>query len=186
MASLLAVLALGAFFYFHHPTPASSPGGTPTVWQTATSSGPTVTTITASIGPAPAGQKRYANTKFHLSLLYPDNLAVNEFSETSGALTVTFKKEDGSNGGFQIYATPYSDTQITSARFKLDEPSGVMKNPTPIVIDGVPASMFFSTNPIMGDTREVWFIRNGFLYEVTTYKELDAWLSSIMQTWKFL
>ena len=38
----------------------------------------------------------------------------------------------------------------------------------------------------MGDAREVWFIKNGFLYEVTTYKELDAWLASIMQTWKFI
>ena len=38
----------------------------------------------------------------------------------------------------------------------------------------------------IGHTREVWFIHNGFLYEVTTYKEIDEWLGSIMQTWKFI
>ena len=37
-----------------------------------------------------------------------------------------------------------------------------------------------------GDTREVWFIHGGYLYEVTTYKELDIWLAGIMRTWKFI
>jgi hypothetical protein len=37
----------------------------------------------------------------------------------------------------------------------------------------------------MGDTREVWFIKGGFLYEVTTYKQLDTWLAQILQTWQF-
>jgi hypothetical protein len=38
----------------------------------------------------------------------------------------------------------------------------------------------------MGDAREVWFIKSGYLFEVTTYKPLDSWLSQILQTWKFL
>ena len=45
--------------------------------------------------------------------------------------------------------------------------------------------MFFSKNGLMGDTREVWFTHGGYLYEVTTYKELDPWLSGIMASWKF-
>jgi hypothetical protein len=57
--------------------------------------------------------------------------------------------------------------------------------PTPVTIDGVPATMFFGSNSIMGDTREIWFIHGGFLYEVTTYKQLDSWLTPIMQTWQF-
>jgi hypothetical protein len=46
--------------------------------------------------------------------------------------------------------------------------------------------MFFSQNPVMGETREVWFIKDGYLYEVTTYRELDSWLSQIMATWQWL
>lgn len=38
----------------------------------------------------------------------------------------------------------------------------------------------------MGDTRELWFIHNGYLYEVATYKTLDAWLAGIMQMWQFV
>jgi hypothetical protein len=45
--------------------------------------------------------------------------------------------------------------------------------------------MFFGSNSVMGDTREIWFTHGGFLYEVTTYKELDSWLAPIMQTWQF-
>ena len=54
------------------------------------------------------------------------------------------------------------------------------------MIDGVPAKSFFGYNDAMGDTREVWLIHGGFLYEVTTYKSLDDWLTLILQTWKFI
>jgi len=50
----------------------------------------------------------------------------------------------------------------------------------------VRATMFYGNNPIMGDTREVWFINGGYLYEVATYKSLDTWLAGTMQSWKFL
>jgi hypothetical protein len=45
---------------------------------------------------------------------------------------------------------------------------------------------FFSHAPRLDDTREVWFIHGGFLYEITTYKELDAWLLPILHSWQFL
>jgi hypothetical protein len=41
----------------------------------------------------------------------------------------------------------------------------------------VPAKSFFGHNDAMGDTREVWLVHGGFLYEVTTYEPLDAWLT---------
>ena len=94
-------------------------------------------------------------------------------------------KTPTTNVGFEVYVTPYSGTQITEQEFKLDEPSGVENHPTHVTVDGVPATMFYGNNSIMGDTREIWFIHGGFLYEVTTYKELDSWLVPIMQTWQF-
>jgi hypothetical protein len=38
----------------------------------------------------------------------------------------------------------------------------------------VPATMFYGSNSIMRDTREIWFINAGLLYEVTTYKQLGT------------
>jgi hypothetical protein len=65
--------------------------------------------------------------------------------------------------GFEVYVTPYSGAQITEQEFELDEPSGVKNQPTPVTIDGVPATMFYGSNSVMGDTREIWFIHGGFL-----------------------
>lgn len=133
----------------------------------------------------PAGFKEYRHLTYHFSIFYPDNLLVKEYKEEGTAMTVTFQDTNGSKG-FQIYVVPYGESQITEQRFKTDVPSGVRQELADILVDGVKGTMFFSQNTAMGETREVWFIKGGFLYEVTTYKELDSWLSGIMQTWKFL
>jgi hypothetical protein len=130
---------------------------------------------------ASQGKRQYSNSAFHFSLLYPENLQVQEYKEQGGAITVSFQ-DPKTNAGFEVYVTPYGDTQITTQRFKLDEPSGVYQQPTDVIVDGARATMFFGHNGIMGDTREVWMIHSGFLYEVATYKELDSWLAQIMQT----
>src|SRR6202171_5147237 len=131
------------------------------------------------------GRRHYSNKAFHFSLLYPENLQVQEYKEQGGGFTVTFQDIEADQE-FQVYVTPYSGDQISEAQFKLDEPSGVRKNQTDVVVDGARGTMFFSSYPRMNETLEVWFINRGFLYEVTTYKELDSWLAQIMQTWKFI
>jgi hypothetical protein len=45
--------------------------------------------------------------------------------------------------------------------------------------------MFYGSNSVMGDTREIWLIHAGLLYEVTTYKQLDSWLAPMLQTRQF-
>ena len=126
----------------------------------------------------------YSNAEYHFSLLYPPSMQVHQYGGGGNALTIAFQ-DPTTNEGFQVFIVPYDKSQITAARFNEDEPSGVMQDPTDVIVDGVRATMFYSTDTALGDTREVWFINNGFLYEVTTYKELDAWLGGIMQTWKF-
>lgn len=134
---------------------------------------------------ATEGWRGYENKAFRFGLLYPQELSVREYKEADGAMSATF--ENPSTGeGFQIYITPYNETQITPERFRLDVSSGVMKEPVDVIIVGVRGTMFWSKNSIMGETREVWFINNGFLYEIVTYKDLDAWLGTIMQSWKFI
>lgn len=139
--------------------------------------------VAASV--VPFGYLLYRNQQYHFSVYYPPNLQVHTYNEQGGAFTVALQ-DPTTNEGFEVYVTPYSGTQITEARFKLDEPSGVMDDPTNVIIDGVQATMFYGYNSIMGDTREVWFIKGGLLYEVATFKALDAWLAQIMQTWQFI
>lgn len=181
VAVILALNAAAYFFFFHEAsTPAENPQAVPVV-----AAEPEPEPIIPQTTQISEGWRGYENAEFRFGLLYPQELSVREYKEREGAMSAIF--EDPSSGkGFQIYVTPYGDTQITKERFRLDVSSGVMKEPTDIVVGGVRGTMFFSTNSIMGDTREVWFINNGFLYEVVTYKALDDWLASIMQTWKFI
>ena len=133
----------------------------------------------------PSGQQEFYSAQYRFSLFYPDNLNEKTYDEGGGASTFDFETADYSQG-FEVFVVPYSKTQVDQARFKLDEPSGALMQSTTITINNTPAVMFFGNNAAMGDTREVWFIRGGYLYEVTTYKDLDAWLSQIMATWQFL
>ena len=190
----IIVLAVGAFFLFHTQSPQNPIAQIPISTSTAEASSSTAATSTTTpplsqstpvTQEASQGMRLYKNAKFHFSLTYPDTLQATEYQEAGEALTVSFQ-DPSTNEGFEVYVTPYSVTQITEARFKTDEPSGTFQEPTNVVIDGVNATMFYGYNPIMGDTREVWFIHGGFLYEVATYKALDTWLAGIMQTWRFV
>lgn len=145
-------------------------------------------TTTAPLLPArdaPAGQSEYRNEHYRFALFYPQGLTVKTYDEGNGASTITISNSDESQA-LQIFVVPYDKTQVDQARFEMDEPSGVIVQPTNIQIGGAAAVMFFGNNSIMGDTREVWFVHGGYLFEVTTYKELDAWLSQIMATWQFI
>lgn len=133
----------------------------------------------------PTGFKEYRSETYRFSLFYPEDFTVKEYKESGGAQTITFS-DNQEEKSFQIFVLPYSDSQVSEKRFKMDVPSGVIKEPVDVIIDNVRAIAFFSTNSVMGDTREVWFIKNRFLYEVTTYKELDTWLAVIMRNWVFI
>ncbi|MDB5189260.1 MAG: hypothetical protein JWL82_217 [Parcubacteria group bacterium] len=133
----------------------------------------------------PAGMREYRNSTYRFSLLYPENLAVAVRDEGGGASTITFQNIEKAEG-LQIFIVPYSGAQVSPERFRRDEPSGVRTNASNVTIDGVVAAAFTSSNALLGETREIWLIHGGYLYEVTTLKPLDTWLNGIMQTWKFL
>jgi hypothetical protein len=61
----------------------------------------------------------------------------------------------------------------------------VRNDPVKATVAGVPALSFHGFDAAMGQMYEVWFIHGGFLYEVSTYKELEAWLNQILSTWRF-
>ena len=146
---------------------------------------------TANTGPlappreAPAGEKEYRNEHYRFALFYPESLTSTSYDEGGGAATITFENA-ATASGFQVFVMPYGARQVSAERFKKDVPSGVMREPQQIAIDGAPATMFFSQDTFLGDTREVWFIHGGYLFEVTTPKVLDADLAHVMLSWAFI
>lgn len=121
---------------------------------------------------------------YGFSLRYPKNLIIGKFDEGGGAQTITFEDKTAETG-FQIFIVPYEEDLVSDERFYKDVPSGVRKNSKNLQIDNIQATSFNSSNLFLGETFEVWFINNGFLYEVTTVKKYESWLLEILKTWQF-
>jgi hypothetical protein len=145
------------------------------------------TSTTGSTQRAAAGSREYRNERYHFSFLYPEDLDVHVFDQEGGVEVITFEdKAVVSLVGFQILVVPYKDERISDEQFRRDLPSGVRTDVSNVTIDGVAGTAFYSVDASLGDTREVWFTHDGFLYEVTTYKALDEWLREILTTWQFI
>jgi hypothetical protein len=175
LIGVAVIIGAGAYFYAlrTHPVPAE--------FEAVVS---TQAPPQESAREVPPGYKEYKNGRFGFSLLYPEGMSVKEVMETATSHSIAFHMPQGA--AFQIFVVAYADTQITDERFRMDVPSGVRKNTREIAIDGVPAVAFESESGDIGETQEIWFIKNGYLFEVTTYRPLADDLSAIMQTWKFI
>jgi hypothetical protein len=113
----------------------------------------------------PAGFREYYNPRYHFSILYPEALKVKEFNEGEGAMTITFEKV-GSTEGFQLFIVPYSKPQVNKDRLQKDLPSGVQKDLKSVTLAGATGAAFFSYDATIGETAEVWVIKNNFLCRI--------------------
>lgn len=135
--------------------------------------------------PADIGHAKYENPTLGFSLVYPIELVLQEFPAGGDATTIVFQ-DPKEEKGFQIYVFPYAGDQIKEDRIREDLAGAPMQNVTQIVLPGnIQAVHFESHAPIIGDSSEVWFLHNGYLYEVTTYRADDTWLASILSTLTF-
>lgn len=130
------------------------------------------------------GDIKYTNIKYSFSLYHSPEAKVVEYDLGQGAMTITLENEKKVRG-MQIFVVPYWQNEITNERFKADVPSGVRTNIEKTEVDGVEAVTFNSVDESLGATREVWFIRGGYLYEVTTFQGVGDWFIPKMQTWRW-
>lgn len=140
--------------------------------------------ISEPIAP-PDGYIKYTNIKYSFSLYHSPEAKVTEYDQGQGAMIITVENEKKARG-MQIFIVPYWEKEITNERFKTDVPSGVRTNIEKTSVDGVESVTFNSVDESLGDTREVWFIRGGYLYEVTTFKGVGDWFIPKMQTWRWI
>lgn len=141
----------------------------------------------AKPGPPPDGYVKYENKKYGFFYYHPPEASIKEYDEGGGAMTIVLENAKTVRG-LQIFIVPYSQNTISEERFKLDVPSGIRENveKTYIGQPQVEAVTFNSYDSILGETREAWFIYNGHLYEITTFKGVGDWFVPIMQSWRFL
>jgi len=133
----------------------------------------------------------FTHKGYGFTLNYPSGMTTSNFREGSGEQIVFQNTKNGD--WFQVYVTPWDETgDITATRIKQDLPDLLISSPQKAIIGpqqkqgiGPHALIFLSNEKGLGDTREVWFVANGNLYQVTTYKRLDAMLGQVLSTLTF-
>ena len=178
--TLLAIVGVAWYFFFTIPAPAPTSPAAPLGITQTPAGGPLDAPRSA-----PEGYKEYRNETYRFAFFYPSSYAIKEFDEGKGAITVTVENAQEARG-FQVFVVPYAGEKVTGERFAQDVPSGVLKDYKDIALDGVAVGTFISSNAVFGETREVWAIRGGYLYEVSTPKMLDEWFSTMLETWQFI
>jgi hypothetical protein len=131
----------------------------------------------------------YYHKKYNFSFDYPSTFKTSNFIEGDGE-QIQFQSDSGD--WFQIYVTPWDEADIiTPERIKKDLPSIVIKEPQQVIIgpkqkDGIgPHALIFYSKDGFTETREIWFVENGYLFQITTYKRLDSVIGSILSTLVF-
>ncbi len=190
-----AILVGGGAFAFSLSRPSDTPQvaavgqATSTTTPIAVAAAPSGTHLTPdrieSQSPPRPGDIEYRNEKYHFSFYHSPQSTTDEHDEGGGAMTITLENLVKVRG-FQVFIVPYSESAISEARFKQDVPSGVRENVENTSLDGVRAVTFTSRDAVLGDTREIWVIRGGYLYEITTLAGTANWFDPIISTWKFI
>jgi len=149
--------------------------------------------------------KKFTHPEYGFSFEYPKDLEIQAFKEEEGGEiigeTIVFQQpnlpgvkplEDSEKIGLQIFISPFEDEEgvLTQERVLEDLPFAVIIEPQEVFLGvlaekEIPALIFWSEDPLIGKTREVWFIHSGYLYEITTYAYLDLWLANILSTLSF-
>lgn len=143
------------------------------------------------------GYKRFTHPLYGFSIEYPEELDITTFDEEEGGETVIFQsREDESVAleekvGFQIFVSPFEeDSVLTLERIREDLPFATIEEPLEVIIgtktgQNTSALLFWSEDSAIGRTREVWFVHENYLYEITTFAHLDTLLADILSTWSF-
>jgi hypothetical protein len=134
----------------------------------------------------------YTNPAFGFSLTMPDGYKASEIppdpSTGSGQVATTILLQNKNGDGIQILVTPHQDVKaLTASMIQQDIPDMKITDAQEVDIgDSYTGVAFRSDNAAFGgDSREVWFIFHGNLYQISTYARLDPILKAIFATWKF-
>jgi hypothetical protein len=130
----------------------------------------------------------YTNSIYGFSLDTPEGFTVGELpKDENGAQTILIQNTAGE--GIQIFITPFPDDRrvLTEADIRADIPDMQIRNVENVEIgpDHLGVAFLSDNEAFGGDSREVWFVYRGNLYQISTYTRLDSLLQAMFSTWKF-
>jgi hypothetical protein len=131
----------------------------------------------------------YQHPSLGFSFKHPSNFVVSTIPDTSGAeAVVVVNPETGIGVQILISSFDAGEINITPKMIQENIPDLKISEPQQVVIgDGTRSGVAFKSDSsnFGGASREVWFVYNGRLYQISTYAELDGFLQGLFATWEF-
>src|SRR5438093_7560238 len=131
----------------------------------------------------------YTDPIYGFSISLPKDFLVSSLPEGDGEAIIA--EHPTLNLGFEVFITPSDEDELLTADvIQQTNPSISIKKPVETELeDGTPAVRFASEDPALGETRQIWFTRDGNLFQVVLYSDniewLDAWARELPQDWTF-
>jgi len=137
--------------------------------------------------------KTFTHPDFGFSFAYPDNFALKRFPG-DGEDSIVVQGKDGKNG-LQMMISAYDekdDLSLASVKNAAGELTiGDEKEITIGAKNDIKAFSFTLTNPdadpgdVSGTLNEIWFTRDGKLYQISSYPDFAGYMEKILQSFSF-
>lgn len=137
-------------------------------------------------------KEKFEHPSLPYSFLYPTGFSISQFTDSvSGADTVLVQNADpGVLAGFQIVTTLYEgELPITPQLIERDIPDMRVGDAQEVLLGDSGRGLAFVSQDV-GEVsgpqnREVWFVINGSLYQITARIEHDMLLKKVLDSWQF-
>lgn len=125
----------------------------------------------------------YSSPFGDFDFVLPHSFTISRIEEAGGE-TLLFRGED-ERRSFQIHITDFDDpSPLSPEKIRADLPSMDFRDPQVISVDEVQAVVFLTTEGSL-ETREIWMVRGGMLYQISTYAEFDNDMVEILSKWSW-
>jgi hypothetical protein len=132
--------------------------------------------------------KKFTDAKRGFSFSYPESLSASTFSDGAGGEVILVQSAEKAQG-FQIVISSFDEqgTTLTREMIQKDIPGLDIRDVQDLLLgeSGRGVAFLSDNSSFGGNSREVWFVYSGHLYQISTYARLDPLLQAVLGTWKF-
>ena len=132
----------------------------------------------------------YNYSKYGFTFQCPGELKISTFQEGEyGDMILAQNTQSEEKQGFQVFISPFDEQgPITKERILQDLPNMRIDQSQDVIItkDNIQALIFLSDEESFENTREIWFVYNDYLYQVSTYAGQDGFIGKVLETLDFL
>lgn len=138
----------------------------------------------------PSGKEEYVHPSPVFSILHPSAFSSTWFEEGGSDVVLLQKKGRSDEGGVTIQITVSSYDEPTSSftleRIKKDVGDIDIRKPQEVTAGKTGKGVTFLSSDILdSESREVWFVRDGWLYQISAPTQLEDTVYNVLSSIRF-